>query len=89
MCIRDREGTVYGSGYAPGTESVAQFEADYEETCLLYTSKTPPRLCRGGVLCAKEGLEVHLGVVEAALEELLHDVRGDVYKRQGRTWATI
>ena len=28
----DLEGTVYGSGYAPGTESVAQFEADYEET---------------------------------------------------------
>ena len=26
----DLEGTVYGSGYAPGTESVAQFEADYE-----------------------------------------------------------
>jgi branched-chain amino acid transport system substrate-binding protein len=27
----DLEGTVYCSGYAPGTESVAQFEADYEE----------------------------------------------------------
>ena len=26
----DLEGTVYCSGYAPGTESVAQFEADYE-----------------------------------------------------------
>ena len=26
------EGTVYGTGYAPGTDSVAQFEADYEET---------------------------------------------------------
>ena len=26
------EGTVYCSGYAPGTESVAQFEADYEAT---------------------------------------------------------
>ena len=24
------EGTVYCSGYAPGTESVAQFESDYE-----------------------------------------------------------
>ena len=28
----DLEGTIYGSGYAPGTDSVAQFEADYEET---------------------------------------------------------
>ena len=28
----DLEGTVYCSGYAPGTESVAQFEADYEAT---------------------------------------------------------
>lgn len=28
----DLEGTVYCSGYAPGTESVAQFEADYQET---------------------------------------------------------
>lgn len=28
----DLEGTVYCSGYAPGTESVAQFEADYKET---------------------------------------------------------
>lgn len=28
----DLEGTVYCSGYAPGTESVAQFEADYEST---------------------------------------------------------
>ncbi|MCD7792084.1 MAG: ABC transporter substrate-binding protein [Oscillospiraceae bacterium] len=27
----DLEGSVYCSGYAPGTESVAQFEADYEE----------------------------------------------------------
>ena len=27
----DLEGTVYCSGYAPGTESVAQFEADYEK----------------------------------------------------------
>ena len=27
----DLEGTIYGSGYAPGTESVAQFEADYQE----------------------------------------------------------
>lgn len=26
----DLEGTVYCSGYAPGTESVAQFEADYQ-----------------------------------------------------------
>lgn len=26
----DLEGTVYCSGYAPGTDSVAQFEADYE-----------------------------------------------------------
>lgn len=26
----DLEGTLYFSGYAPGTESVAQFEADYE-----------------------------------------------------------
>jgi len=26
----DLEGTVYFSGYAPGTESVAQFEADYQ-----------------------------------------------------------
>ncbi len=26
----DLEGTVYCSGYAPGTESVAQFESDYE-----------------------------------------------------------
>ena len=26
------EGTVYGSGYAPGTESVAQFEQDYLDT---------------------------------------------------------
>lgn len=28
----DLEGTVYGSGYAPGTESVAQFEQDYLDT---------------------------------------------------------
>lgn len=28
----DLEGSVYCSGYAPGTESVAQFEADYEAT---------------------------------------------------------
>lgn len=28
----DLEGTVYCSGYAPGTESVAQFEKDYETT---------------------------------------------------------
>ena len=28
----DLEGTVYCSGYAPGTESVAQFEADYKDT---------------------------------------------------------
>ena len=28
----DLEGTIYGSGYAPGTDSVAQFEADYEAT---------------------------------------------------------
>ena len=28
----DLEGTVYCSGYAPGTESVAQFEADYQAT---------------------------------------------------------
>lgn len=28
----DLEGAVYCSGYAPGTESVAQFEADYEAT---------------------------------------------------------
>ena len=28
----DLEGTVYCSGYAPGTASVAQFEADYEAT---------------------------------------------------------
>ena len=28
----DLEGTVYCSGYAPGTESVAQFETDYEAT---------------------------------------------------------
>ena len=28
----DLQGTVYCSGYAPGTESVAQFEADYEAT---------------------------------------------------------
>lgn len=28
----DLEGTVYCSGYAPGTDSVAQFEADYLET---------------------------------------------------------
>ena len=28
----DLEGTVYCSGYAPGTESVAQFEKDYEAT---------------------------------------------------------
>ena len=28
----DLEGTVYFSGYAPGTESVAKFEADYEAT---------------------------------------------------------
>jgi len=34
----DLEGTVYCSGYAPGTESVAQFEADYEET---YGEKVP------------------------------------------------
>ena len=27
----DLEGTIYGSGYAPGTESVAQFEADYQD----------------------------------------------------------
>ncbi len=34
----DLEGTVYCSGYAPGTESVAQFEADYEAT---YGEKVP------------------------------------------------
>lgn len=34
----DLEGTVYCSGYAPGTESVAQFEADYEST---YGEKVP------------------------------------------------
>jgi branched-chain amino acid transport system substrate-binding protein len=28
----DLEGTVYFSGYAPGTDSVAQFEADYKAT---------------------------------------------------------
>ena len=28
----DLEGTVYCSGYAPGTEDVAQFEKDYKET---------------------------------------------------------
>ena len=28
----DLEGTVYFSGYAPGTESVAKFEADYQAT---------------------------------------------------------
>ena len=38
MCIlnyaaaEDLAGTVYCSGYAPGTESVAQFEKDYEAT---------------------------------------------------------
>jgi len=34
----DLEGTVYCSGYAPGTESVAQFEKDYEAT---YEEKVP------------------------------------------------
>jgi len=34
----DLEGSVYCSGYAPGTESVAQFEADYEAT---YGEKVP------------------------------------------------
>lgn len=34
----DLEGTVYCSGYAPGTESVAQFEADYEKA---YNEKVP------------------------------------------------
>ncbi len=34
----DLEGTVYCSGYAPGTESVAQFEKDYQDT---YGVKVP------------------------------------------------
>ena len=34
----DLEGTVYCSGYAPGTDSVAQFEADYQST---YGEKVP------------------------------------------------
>ena len=37
----DLEGTVYCSGYAPGTESVAQFEKDYCET---YKVDTVPNM---------------------------------------------
>ncbi len=37
----DLEGTVYCSGYAPGTESVAQFEKDYTAT---YNVETVPNM---------------------------------------------
>ena len=49
----DLEGTVYCSGYAPGTESVAQFEADYQT---VYGEAVPP-LAYDAAMIMCEGLK--------------------------------
>lgn len=78
------EGTVYCSGYAPGTESVAQFEADYEAT---YGEPVPNMfaplaydaamlMCRALEAAEKAGLEAGTDEYKQAVIDALDSTSG-------------
>jgi len=81
----DLEGTVYCSGYAPGTESVAQFEKDY---CATYSVDVVPNMfaplaydaamlmCVGLAAAEEKGLEAGSDEYKQAVIDALAAVDG-------------
>ena len=80
----DLEGTVYCSGYAPGTESVAQFEKDYEAT---YGTPVPNMfaplaydaamlLCEGLKAAEEQGLTAGTDEYKQAVIDAIKNMNG-------------